>query len=94
MPRGIHSSRYPRLPRVVVIFILMSSQIELLEMRVEMMLVQKGRQADAKKGTMYAEARAWARLFERRYIDRTLIGILMMFFQRQYSPRAFWRPVR
>ncbi|KAH9052955.1 hypothetical protein EDB83DRAFT_2395164 [Lactarius deliciosus] len=30
---------------------------------------------------MRNEALAWARLFDRRYIDRTLIGIMVMFFQ-------------
>jgi Sugar (and other) transporter len=28
------------------------------------------------------EAFAWARLFDRRYIDRTMVGIMVMFFQR------------
>jgi len=30
---------------------------------------------------MRNEALAWARLFDRRYIDRTLVGIMVMFFQ-------------
>jgi hypothetical protein len=30
------------------------------------------------------EALAWARLFDNRYIDRTLVGVLVMFFQREY----------
>ena len=34
-------------------------------------------------GFMHGEALAWARLFDRRYIDRTLIGIMVMFFQRE-----------
>ena len=29
------------------------------------------------------EALAWARLFDRRYIDRTLVGVMVMFFQRE-----------
>lgn len=29
------------------------------------------------------EALAWARLFDRRYIDRTLVGVVVMFFQRE-----------
>jgi hypothetical protein len=53
-----------------------------MEMRVETELVRKSLQADARKGFMYSEARAWARLFERKYIDRTLVGVLMMVFQR------------
>ena len=36
-------------------------------------------------GYMRGEALAWARLFDRRYIDRTLVGILVMFFQRECS---------
>jgi hypothetical protein len=29
------------------------------------------------------EALAWARLFDSRYIDRTLVGVMVMFFQRK-----------
>ena len=29
------------------------------------------------------EALAWARLFDHRYIDRTLVGVVVMFFQRE-----------
>jgi hypothetical protein len=29
------------------------------------------------------EALAWARLFDNRYIDRTLVGVMVMFFQRE-----------
>lgn len=28
------------------------------------------------------EALAWARLFDHRYVDRTLVGVMVMFFQR------------
>jgi hypothetical protein len=34
-------------------------------------------------GFMRGEALAWARLFDRRYIDRTLVGTVVMFFQRE-----------
>ncbi|KAI0321771.1 hypothetical protein OF83DRAFT_1080726 [Amylostereum chailletii] len=54
-------------------------QIEMLEMRVEVALLQ---QTTPKGGsTLHKEAKAWARLFSRRYIDRTMIGIMVMFFQ-------------
>jgi hypothetical protein len=56
-------------------------QVELLEMRVETALTQQTIGID--KHNLRSEAIAWARLFDRKYIDRTLIGILMMFFQRK-----------
>jgi len=56
-------------------------QVELLEMRVETALTQQTIGID--KHNVRSEAIAWARLFDRKYIDRTLIGILMMFFQRK-----------
>jgi hypothetical protein len=56
-------------------------QVELLEMRVETALTQQTIGID--KHNLRSEATAWARLFDRKYIDRTLIGILMMFFQRK-----------
>ncbi len=34
------------------------------------------------------EALAWARLFDRRYIDRTLVGVVVMFFQRECHGRS------
>ncbi|KII95512.1 hypothetical protein PLICRDRAFT_34394 [Plicaturopsis crispa FD-325 SS-3] len=55
-------------------------QIELLEMRVETTLINRTVSAEGKY-SLRSEALAWARLFDRRYIDRTLIGIVMMFFQ-------------
>ena len=58
-------------------------QVELLEMRVETALIQQTIGID--KHNVRSEATAWARLFDRKYIDRTLIGILMMFFQRKLS---------
>ncbi|KIM71935.1 hypothetical protein PILCRDRAFT_830062 [Piloderma croceum F 1598] len=54
-------------------------KVELLEMRVETALIQQTIGID--KHSVRSEATAWARLFDRKYIDRTLIGILMMFFQ-------------
>jgi hypothetical protein len=52
-------------------------------MRVETALIQRTIGID--KHSVRSEATAWARLFDRKYIDRTLIGILMMFFQRKLS---------
>ncbi|KAH9920932.1 MFS monosaccharide transporter [Fomitopsis serialis] len=58
-------------------------KVELLEMQVEAQLVAQtiGPDDDVKAGTLHAEARAWARLFGRKYRRRTFIGIMMMFFQ-------------
>jgi hypothetical protein len=57
-------------------------QVELLEMRVETALIERTVGND--KRDIRSEAIAWARLFHRKYIDRTLIGIFMMFFQRRF----------
>ncbi|KAH8087784.1 general substrate transporter [Cristinia sonorae] len=56
-------------------------QMELLEMRVEAQLVEKTFGYSTKDGTFVAEARAWKQLFSKKYINRTFIGIVMMFFQ-------------
>jgi hypothetical protein len=56
-------------------------QLELLEMRVEASLLQRDIPPDS-KNICCQDAVAWARLFDRKYIDRTLIGVLVMFFQR------------
>lgn len=58
------------------------TQIELLEMQVETTLIQQTLGRD--KNDLRSEALAWARLFHRKFIDRSLIGILMMFFQRGF----------
>lgn len=55
-------------------------QIEFLEMQVEANLIHRMTGADD-KNSFRNEARAWAKLFDRRYLDRTLIGIMIMFFQ-------------
>ncbi|EIN06423.1 MFS monosaccharide transporter [Punctularia strigosozonata HHB-11173 SS5] len=55
-------------------------RVELLEMQVEATLVEQSTGASPKKG-LHAEVHAWARLFSKKYIDRTLVGVLMMFFQ-------------
>jgi hypothetical protein len=53
----------------------------MLEMRVQASVVREMNPRDD-NNALRAEALTWARLFERRYIDRTIIGILIMFFQR------------
>jgi len=47
--------------------------------------VQLGEDIDdpkSKSGKIAVEFKSWARLFSRKFIDRTWIGILMMVFQR------------
>ncbi|KAF8652610.1 hypothetical protein AX16_004299, partial [Volvariella volvacea WC 439] len=56
-------------------------QIELLEMRVETTLIQRTLGLTETKNGFTAELKAWSRLFEEKYRDRTWIGILIMFFQ-------------
>lgn len=48
--------------------------------------VQLGEDSDRLKSRsvkIKAEFNSWARLFSRKFIDRTRIGVLMMFFQRE-----------
>ena len=61
-----------------------SVQIELLEMRTEALLIEQtvGRNT-VKDAGIVGEAHAWSRLFTKKYIKRTLIGVTMMFFQRR-----------
>jgi len=56
-------------------------QIELLEMRTEATLIERSIGNPNKDGSLRAEALAWARLFSRKFRKRTMIGVLMMFFQ-------------
>jgi hypothetical protein len=60
-------------------------------MRVETALIQQTIGID--KHDVRSEAIAWARLFDRKYIDRTLIGIFMMFFQRRLSVPSLYTTV-
>jgi hypothetical protein len=56
----------------------------------------------SKSAKITAEFKSWARLFNRKFIDRTWIGILMMVFQREcwmiisalISAWESWVPVR
>jgi hypothetical protein len=56
--------------------------MELLEMQIEAALVEQSTGVTPKSG-LHAEAYAWGRLFNKDYLDRTLIGVMMMFFQRE-----------
>ena len=52
-------------------------------MRAEVLLVEQTFGETTKDGGVRAEIQAWCHLFRKKYIKRTLIGIMMMFFQRQ-----------
>ncbi|ETW83108.1 major facilitator superfamily [Heterobasidion irregulare TC 32-1] len=62
--------------------ILHTHDIEFLEMQVEANLIYRMTGTDD-KNSFRNEARSWVKLFDRRYLDRTLIGIMIMFFQRK-----------
>ncbi|KAF9235259.1 general substrate transporter [Melanogaster broomeanus] len=52
-------------------------QLELLEMQVDTALVRRG----TGRGTKDHGGDGWSKLFHPKYRDRTLIGVMMMFFQ-------------
>ena len=58
------------------------SKVELMEMEAEAIMLQKTSPTD-KTRPLRNEALAWARLFDHRYVDRTLVGVMVMFFQRE-----------
>jgi len=58
------------------------SKIELLEMEAEAIMLERAKPV-GRSGPLRREALAWARLFDYRYIDRTLVGVMVMFFQRE-----------
>ena len=60
------------------------AQVELLEMQVETILVQRVDGDRTTKG-VFDELRAWKKLFGRKYRDRTMVGVLIMVFQRTLS---------
>jgi Sugar (and other) transporter len=66
------------LPSVHLIF----RKIELMEMEAEATMLQKT-SPTGRSRPLRDEALAWARLFDRRYIDRTLVGVVVMCFQRE-----------
>ncbi|KAH9972081.1 hypothetical protein BGW80DRAFT_1316325 [Lactifluus volemus] len=55
-------------------------QIELMEMEAEAIMLQRSSPI-CEGPPLRKEALAWARLFDNRYIDRTLVGVMVMFFQ-------------
>jgi Sugar (and other) transporter len=57
-------------------------KIELLEMEAEAIVLQRANPIGRSR-PLRNEALAWARLFDRRYVDRTLVGVMVMFFQRE-----------
>jgi len=56
-------------------------QVELLEMRVEVALIEQTLEISNP-----SDLRSWKTLFEEKYRERTLIGVLIMFFQRTLIP--------
>jgi hypothetical protein len=54
-----------------------------MEMEAEATMLQRASPIDRSR-PLRSEALAWAKLFDHRYIDRTLVGVLVMFFQREY----------
>jgi len=58
-------------------------EVELMEMKVEAIVVQRafGAVEDGKEGWA-RELSTWKKLFEKKYRDRTAVGVLMAFFQR------------
>lgn len=65
-----------------IVHLLISRKIELVEMEAEVIMLQKTSPIGSDR-PLRDEALAWARLFDRRYIDRTLVGVVVMFFQRE-----------
>lgn len=57
-------------------------QIELLEMKVEATLTQRTNPDSGKLGFV-EELKSWKQLFSPRHKDRTMIGVMIMFFQRK-----------
>jgi MFS family permease len=57
-------------------------KIELIEMEAEAIMLQRSSPICGGP-SLRNEALAWARLFDNRYIDRTLVGVMVMFFQRE-----------
>lgn len=64
-------------------------QIEMLEMRGEVTLIERTVGSSVKDVGVLAEIKAWNMLFSQKYLKRTLIGVLMMFFQREYRRHAY-----
>ena len=52
-------------------------------MEAEATMLQKTSPIGSRSRPLRDEALAWAKLFDHRYIDRTLVGVVVMFFQRE-----------
>jgi hypothetical protein len=63
-------------------------KIELMEMEAEATMLQKTSPIGRSR-PLRDEALAWARLFDHRYIDRTLVGVVVMFFQREHRGNIY-----
>lgn len=59
-----------------------ASQIELLEMRVEATIIQMTSGGHTTATNSKSKFHAWKELLQEKFRDRTLIGVLIMFFQR------------
>ncbi len=60
-------------------------------MRTEVLLIEKTTRSSVRDVGLAAELKAWSMLFTSKYINRTMIGVLMMFFQRKRStPHTAW----
>lgn len=51
-------------------------------MRVETELIRRSLGIEFNKPGFKAEWKAWKKLFKKKYRDRTMIGVAVMFFQR------------
>lgn len=60
-------------------------QLELLEMRIEAMLIQRSYDDINAISNTWKELQDWKRLFSYQYRDRTMIAVLIMVFQRTAS---------
>ncbi|KAF7288752.1 MFS domain-containing protein [Mycena indigotica] len=65
------------------------TKIELLEMCVEAALISQSNSDSPKPGAQN-EFSAWRQLFSKKYRPRTLVGVLMMFFQRKLQFLLQW----
>ena len=58
-------------------------------MQVEAELIKRSLPDVVDKSPLMAELHQWKQLFSPKLFDRTMIGIMMMFFQRAYLPVFF-----
>ena len=66
-----------------MLLILIYYQLEYLEMQVEAEVLR--RNGSAQRNSSFASyVDSFRRLFSKQYIDRTLIGVMIMFFQRLF----------